>query len=38
MVGWHYPLDGHQFEQDLELVMDRVDWCAAIHGVSKSQT
>ena len=23
MVGWHHPLDGHEFEQLRELVMDR---------------
>ena len=23
MVGWHYQLDGHDFEQFWELVMDR---------------
>ena len=28
MVGCHRPLDGHEFEQDLELVMDRETWCA----------
>ena len=22
MVGWHHQLDGHEFEQALELVMD----------------
>ena len=28
MVGCHRPLDGHEFEQALELVMDRETWCA----------
>ena len=35
MVGWIHQLDGHEFEQALELVMDREAWHAAVHGVSK---
>ena len=38
MVGWHHQLDGHELEQAPQLVMDREASCAAIHGVTKSQT
>ena len=38
MVGWHHWLDGHGFGELRELVMDREAWCAAVHGVAKSQT
>ena len=34
MAGWHHWLDG----RESELVMDREDWRAAIHGVTKSRT
>ena len=38
MVGWHRWLDGHEFEQVHELVMDREAWRAAVHRVPKSRT
>ena len=38
MVGWHHQVDGHEFEQAQELVMDREVWRAAVHGVVKSRT
>ena len=38
MVGWHHRVNGREFEQALELVMDREAWCAAVHGITKSQT
>ena len=38
MVGWHHQLDGHEFEQALEFLMDREACHAAVHGVVKSRT
>ena len=38
MVGWHHQLDGHEFEQVRELVIDREAWGASVHGVAKSWT
>ena len=38
MVERHQWLDGHEFVQVWELVMDREDWHAAVHGITKSQT
>ena len=38
MVGWHHWLDGHEFEQAPGVGVDREAWCAAVHGVTKSQT
>ena len=38
MVGWHHWLHGHKFEQTLRHGEEGEAWCAAVHGVSKSQT
>ena len=35
IVGWHHQLDGHEFEQLQELVMDREAWRAAVHGAGQ---
>ena len=31
-------INGHEFEQVPEVVMDREAWHAAVHGVTKHQT
>ena len=38
MVGWHHGLNGLEFSELQEIVKDREAWCAAVHGVTKSQT
>ena len=37
-VRWHHWLDGNEFEQAPELVMDREAWPAITRGVAKSWT
>ena len=38
MVGWHHRLDGLEFEQAQELVMDREAWHAATSPMGSGPT
>ena len=38
IVGQHHWLNGHEFEQLQELVIDREAWCAAVHEKKNSYT
>ena len=36
--GWHHQLKGCELGQALRDGEGQEDWCAAVHGVVKSQT
>ena len=38
MVGWHHSFNGHELQQTLGDGEGQVGRCAAVHGVTKSQT
>ena len=38
IVGWHHPLEGHEFEQALGADDEQEAWHAAVHGVTKRWT
>ena len=38
MVGWHYRLNGHEFEQTLRDGEGQESLACAVHGVAKSWT
>ena len=38
MAGWHHYSKDVSLSELRELVMNSEAWCAAIHGVTKSQT
>ena len=38
MAGWHPNLMDMGLGGLQELVMDREDWCAEVHGIAKSRT
>ena len=38
MVGWHHWFTGHEFEQPPGDSEGQGTWCAAVHGIAKSQT
>ena len=37
MVGWHHGSNNMSLSKLQEIVKDREAWCAAAHGVTKSQ-
>ena len=38
MVGWHHQLNGREFEQAPGVGDGQEAWCAAVHGLQRSDT